>query len=83
MIWKIRLSMNKGLQRSLSDLENAISIQRDCVNPEDPNSRDYMHGMLNGLICAHSFFTGDQPKYYTMPSYKNRKVRHKSFKKLR
>jgi len=70
--------MNKGLQDSLSTLENLIAIQRDCVHAGDP-SDDYMHGMLNGLIAAHSCFTGDTPKYYTKAVRKrNKRVRHKT-----
>jgi hypothetical protein len=40
-----------------------------------------MHGMLNGLICAHSVFTGDNPRYATKPRNKI-KVRHKKVKKI-
>ena len=66
--------MNKDLQSKLSQLENLIRIQRDCLDA------GYMHGMLNGLIVAHSVFTGDSPLFYTR--YKQpTKIRHKQRKK--
>ena len=56
-------------------LENLIGIQHDSLD------HGYMHGMLNGLICAHSVFTGDRPKYACKPHSKT-KVRHKKVKKI-
>ncbi len=52
--------MNNCLQKGLSDLENMISIQKDCI-VNDANG--YMHGMLNGMILSHSAFAGHEPKF--------------------
>jgi len=74
--------MNEQLQRQLSSLENLIAIQRDCVVTGDPGM-DYMHGMLNGLICARSVISETPPDYHSEPRRarkKNRKVRHKSLR---
>jgi hypothetical protein len=66
--------MNSDLQARLSQLENLIKIQRDCLDV------GYMHGMLNGLIVAHSVFTDDTPNFhlkYKQPT----QIRHKKRKK--
>jgi hypothetical protein len=67
--------MKSDLQSKLASLENLIRIQTDCLE------KGYMHGMLNGLICAHSVFTGDSPKYVSKLQSKI-KVRHKKVKKI-
>ena len=54
--------MNEKLQKNLSSLENLIGIQTESVIAGD-SSVQYMHGMLNGLICAHSIFADCSPKY--------------------
>ena len=61
------------MKKKIADLENMIAIQRDC------NEKGYMHGMLNGLICAHAVIADCTPKYVAMP-YRKVKVRHKSRK---
>lgn len=74
--------MNNQLQKGLSDLENLILIQRSCIINGDP-SFDYMHGMINGMLCAHSCFTKHTPVYYTINNraYKNKnRIRHKAKK---
>ena len=66
--------MNSDLQSRLSSLENLIKIQRDSLDA------GYMHGMLNGLIVAHSVFTDDTPHFvskYKQPT----NIRHKNRKK--
>lgn len=66
--------MNSDLQSKLSSLENLIRIQHDCLDA------GYMHGMLNGLIMAHSVFTDDIPRFvskYKQPT----NIRHKQRKK--
>jgi hypothetical protein len=66
--------MKNDLQSKLSSLENLIKIQTDCLDA------GYMHGMLNGLIIAHSVFTGDTPNFvskYKQPT----QIRHKKRKK--
>ena len=69
--------MNEKLQKKLSTLEGMISIQRDCVSEGYPGV-DYMHGMLNGLICAHALFADSTPRYHTRPfRRRDTKVRHK------
>jgi len=67
-------SMNKDLQKALSDIENMIRIQKDCLE------RGYMHGMLNGLICAYSAVSGETPKFADVPRRKPNRIniRHKS-----
>ena len=71
--------MNDALQKGLTTLENLILTQENCVDCDDPNSRDYMHGMLNGMILAHSVFDNSPAKFYTITRRKNRRaVRHKS-----
>lgn len=71
--------MNEDLQRKLSDLENLIALQKDCVGPRFPES-DYMSGMLNGLICGHSVIDGSRPIYHEVKTKKINfnKIRHKS-----
>jgi hypothetical protein len=73
--------MNKDLTRKLVCLENLIGIQRDCVDNRDPNV-EYMHGMLNGLICAHAILADSSPRYHSRPRYRrdrrDKHVRHKS-----
>lgn len=70
--------MNERLQKDLSSLENLIGIQRDCVIAGDP-SVQYMHGMLNGLICAHAIFSDTDPDYHDRGCRPKRiKIRHKS-----
>lgn len=66
--------MNRSLQKALSAIENMIGIQRDCLE------RGYMHGMLNGLICAHSAISGDEPDFVELPRRKPTRIniRHKS-----
>jgi hypothetical protein len=69
--------MNDMLQKQLSQLESLIAIQKECVIAGYPET-NYMHGMLNGLICAHSVFTGDSPKYHSKPHRRRPKnIRHK------
>ena len=66
--------MNSDLQTRLSQLENLIKIQRDSLEA------GYMHGMLNGLIMAHSVFTDNAPRFvskYKQPT----NIRHKQRKK--
>lgn len=70
--------MNKSLQKNLSTLENLIATQKDCVIAGYPET-NYMHGMLNGLICAHSIFANTSPEYYSKPrKRKSGKIRHKN-----
>jgi hypothetical protein len=70
--------MNEKLQKDLSTLERLIGIQTDCIHAHDP-SVQYMHGMLNGLICAHSVFADCEPKYMSKPHrIHGRNIRHKS-----
>lgn len=66
--------MQADLQFKLSRLEDLIKIQRDNLE------KGYMHGMLNGLICAHSVVTGLNPCYATLLSNRKNKVRHKGRK---
>lgn len=66
--------MNKDLQSKLSSLEQLIGIQRDNL------ADGYMHGMLNGLIVAHSMFADSRPQFASMPR-KLTKVRHKQRKR--
>lgn len=75
--------MNEDLQRKLAKIENLILIQRDCISGSLPQI-DYMHGMLNGLICAHSIFVQEQPKYHTISrNRKKTQIRHKNGKRRR
>lgn len=70
--------MNKKLQKSLSDLESLILVQKNCVIAGQPEA-DYMHGMLNGMILAHSMFADCDPKFHSKPSKRRRiSIRHKS-----
>ena len=65
--------MNNDLQKKLSSLENMMRIQQDCLE------QGYMHGMMNGLICAHSVIAECNPDFIEMPRRKV-KVRHKARK---
>lgn len=49
---------------SLKKLEELIKIQ--CTDG-NWNYCSYMHGMANGLLCAKSCFTGEDPKYLEAP----------------
>jgi len=70
--------MNEKLQKHLSQLENLIGIQTESVHAGDP-SVNYMHGMLNGLICAHSVIAECNPQYVSRPPRRsNLNIRHKS-----
>lgn len=75
--------MNEDLQRKLSSLEGLIATQKDCINPTHI-SADYMHGMANGMIMAHSIFADQQPDFVIRPRrHYNRNVRHKCVKSKR
>ena len=63
--------MQTDLQSKLSQLEDLIKIQRDSLE------RGYMHGMLNGLICAHSVVSGLTPCYTSLDRNRKNNVRHK------
>lgn len=63
--------MQNDLQTKLSQLENLIKIQRDNLD------KGYMHGMMNGLICAHSIFSNSSPAYIVLAKPGKNKVRHK------
>lgn len=65
--------MQHNLQRKLSKLEEIVKIQRNCLTRGD----DYMLGMLNGLICAHSVLTGNNPDYACKSPKSKNHVRHK------
>ena len=70
--------MNEDLQKRLSALEGLISTQRDCIPPLNDPAHDYMHGMLNGMICSYSVFTDDSPVYYTRQrKHVKNNIRHK------
>jgi hypothetical protein len=72
--------MSKKLQKKLCTLENCIRTQRSCISLSDP-ARDYMHGMLNGMILAHAIFADiNSPKFHEIKNKKS-KVRHKSCKR--
>ena len=70
--------MNEKLQKQLSCLENMIGIQSDSVYVGGTGV-NYMHGMLNGLICAHSVFAECEPQFVSRPPRRhNLNIRHKS-----
>ena len=71
--------MQTDLQRKQSQLEDLIKIQHDCLEP------GYMHGMLNGLICAHSIISEQSPEYVTLNKNRNSKnnIRHKLRKNVK
>lgn len=71
--------MQKDLQKRLSDLENLIGIQSDCL-PNGGDYTDYMYGLYNGLIIAHSCFADDRPIFKRAPNIRKYKIRHKSKK---
>jgi hypothetical protein len=73
--------MNKDLTKKLTSLESLIAVQRQTVDNRNP-SVDYMHGMLNGLIVAHSVFSETSPIFHVINRRRrDRKVRHKSLHK--
>jgi hypothetical protein len=75
--------MNKTLQQKLSCLESLIETQTNCVDSSGA-AADYMHGMANGMILAHSIFADNSPKFVTRPHRPyERIVRHKSSKSKR
>lgn len=74
--------MNDCLQKGLSDLENMISIQKDCI-VNDANG--YMHGMLNGMILSHSAFTRQNAQFYSTKRKRKGEtnIRHKLRKRIK
>jgi hypothetical protein len=66
--------MNSNLQHRLANLENIISIQKDCVKVL-PDA--YYTGMLNGLLLAHSVFTDDRLIFVSYKKKTKNKVRRK------
>lgn len=71
--------MNKTLQEKLCILEGLIGTQKQSVIAGHP-STDYMHGMANGMILAHSIFADSKPMYVKHPYRRKRtrtKIRHK------
>lgn len=73
--------MNEKLQEALSKLEEFIAIQKNCIPGP---AADYMHGMANGMIFAHSMIVDEEPKYVSRPRRPyGRIVRHKLAKSKR
>jgi hypothetical protein len=70
--------MNEDLQKKLSVLEGLIRTQEDSVT--QGNHLDYMHGMANGMILAHSIFAKQKPRYISKPKRFPERIRHKSNK---
>jgi len=52
------------MEKEIKNLDEIIKIQ--CMNG-NYNYDPYMHGMANGLICARSVITGEEPKYIETP----------------
>jgi hypothetical protein len=74
--------MNK-LHKKLSQLESMIATQKDSV-VAGGQGVNYMHGMANGMILAHSLFDESKPKFVKRPKKAyNRNVRHKCVKSRR
>jgi hypothetical protein len=72
--------MNKTLQEKLDVLESLIGTQKESIIEGD-SGVDYMHGMANGMILAHSVFADNHPNFVTRPNRRRgRIVRHKSAK---
>lgn len=69
--------MQTNLQHKLSQLEGLIGIQRDCLE------KGYMHGMLNGLICAHAIFADCRPTYSSLDRNTKNKIRHRARKNVK
>lgn len=69
--------MKRDLQYKLSALEQLIGIQADCLE------KGYMHGMLNGMICAHSIFADCHPKYASLDRNTKNNIRHKARKNVK
>ena len=65
--------MKHDLQSRIDAVENMMRIQQSCLE------RGYMHGMMNGLICAHSAFTKTNPEFVKLP-HRKVKIRHKARK---
>jgi len=68
--------MNKS-QKEVSDLEDIIEVHKNCLHG---TYSEYMYGLLNGLICAHSVITKTSPKYSNIP-VQPPKIRHKIIRK--
>lgn len=58
-----RLSLPGGGRVAADKIADLIKVQ--CVKGtiDHPGAEEYMRGMANGLICAHSVLTGEDPKY--------------------
>lgn len=61
-------------------IQTAIDIQEQCVPARGP-ARDYMIGMLNGLLYSKYAVSGGSIEFHHTSVIK--KIRHKSIKKLR
>ena len=73
--------MNK-VDDKLEALGRMIELHRQSLEP------GYMHGMLNGMIFAHSLIDDTEPKYADVPRRVSKNmhgmnVRHKSVTKIR
>lgn len=71
--------MKKDLQKRLSRVENIIGIQSDCL-ADGTDYTDYMYGLYNGLVLAHSCFADGRPIFKCSPKIRKYKIRHKSKK---
>jgi hypothetical protein len=66
--------MSDKLRDKIVTLERLIGIQTDSLES------GYMHGMLNGLIVAHSVIANQSPDFVSLPKPKTH-IRHKSRKR--
>lgn len=62
------MQANKTWAQKLDDLKNLVQVQSSKGNYDYD---EYMRGLANGLICALSVFTGEDPKYH---DYKPAKI---------
>jgi hypothetical protein len=56
-----------------------IGIQKDFVIIGG-HGVNYMHGMVNGMIAAHSVFSEENPNFVSRPFRRRTHIRHKSHK---
>jgi len=56
--------VDDSLADAIENLENIMMIQ---LSDGNWNYDPYMHGLANGLICAHSVITGCDPNYVDAP----------------
>lgn len=63
-IWMLEGYLLKQELFAKNKLLSLIKTQAQSITGNEPIVNEYMRGMANGLICANSVLTGDEPEYF-------------------